>query len=180
MVTLVRRRNLVSNLEFREVAGTTEFIVAEGEARAGLIIAAFIADITAVVVDEGQFAQGLGEVDGAVFTVAVVEGVGSVDDTVVEGVDGLVEGPGTADGVSSSIGEEIEFITHVSTIRSDEDGKDTESPGESLNLFTGVGAEDVKDGETLSNLSEVDTSTEGSLISQFTDTGATGVTFFGA
>lgn len=73
------RRNLVSNLELGEVAGTLEFIVADSETRAGLILAAFIADITTLVVDEGQFAQWLRKVDGAIFTVTIVEGVGSLD-----------------------------------------------------------------------------------------------------
>ena len=98
------RQNLVSNLELGEVVGTELFLVAQGEAGAGLVLAAFIANITAVVVDEGQFAQGLNEEDGTIFTVAVVEGIGSHDFTVDEGVDGLIEGPGTADDVESAEG----------------------------------------------------------------------------
>lgn len=163
-----------------------EFIVAESETRAGLILAAFITDITTLVVDESQFTQWLSEVDGTIFTVAIVEGVGSEDHTVEEGIDGLIEGPGTTDDIGGSIGEFISNIgvnlerTHVSTIRSDEDSDNTESSGESGDLITGVGAKDVKDGETLGDLCEVDTGTEGSLISQFTDTSATGITFSGA
>lgn len=136
----------MSNLKVGEVAGTTVFLVAESETRAGLILAAFIADITAVVVDESQFAQRLNEVDGAIFTVAVVEGVGSIDKTVEERVDGLVEGPRTADGIGGSIGVVIGGsvdLAHVKTIRSDEDGGDTEGFGEGEDLITGVGAEDV-------------------------------------
>lgn len=139
------------------------------------------------VIDEGQFAQGLGDEDGAVFTVAVVEGVGSGDDTVEESVDGLIEGPGTADDVFGTIVTGISDgftinndFAHVHTIRTDEDSVNTESLGESGNLVTGVRTEDVEDGETLSDLGEVGTSTEGSLISQFADTSAARIALSGA
>lgn len=157
--------------------GTREFIVAESEARTGLILATFIADITVTVINEGQFTQGLGNVNGAVFTVAVVKGVGSGDFTVEESVDGLVEGPSTADNVFSTILTVIDcrFVindnrTHVQTIGTDKDGVNTEGLGKGQDLVTGVGTEDVVDGEALSDLGEVGTSTEGGLISQFADT----------
>lgn len=92
----------------------------------------------------------------------------------------MIEGPSTTDDIGGSIGESIDSITDVGTIRSDENSDNTESLRETGDLITGVGAKDVKDGETLGDLSEVDTGTEGSLVSQFTDTSATGVTFFGA
>lgn len=139
------------------------------------------------VIDEGQFAQGLRDVDGAVFTVAVVEGVGSGDDTVEESVDGLIEGPGTADDVFGTIVTGIsdgftinDDWAHVHTIRTDEDSVNTESLGEGGNLVTGVRTEDVEDGETLSDLGEVGTSTEGSLIGQFADTSAARIALSGA
>ncbi len=91
----------------------------DSETRLGLILAAIITDVSAHVVDEGQVAQLFGEVDGTIFTVAVVEGVGSADDTVVEGVDGLVEGPSTADDVGSSVGDDISRVAQVVTIRTD-------------------------------------------------------------
>lgn len=109
----------MSNLELREVAGTGEVTMAEGEARAGLTTAAFEADVSLGVGDEGQFAQGLGEVDGTVFTIAVVDGVGSLDFTVQEIVDGLVEGPSTADSVVGTIWFSIVRIAGIETVTSD-------------------------------------------------------------
>jgi len=97
----------VSNLELGEETGTSEFTLAESEARTGFTTAAFEADISISVGDEGQFTQGLGEVDGTIFTITVVEGVGSVDNTVEESIDGLVEGPSTADNVECSIRSSI-------------------------------------------------------------------------
>ena len=84
----------------------------------------------------------------------------------------MIEGPAAADDVFSSVGGKVSGITHVRSIRTDENGLDTESTGEGLDLVTGVGAEDVEDGETLGDLGEVSTGTEGSLVSQFTDTSA--------
>jgi hypothetical protein len=111
----------VSNLELGEVAGTDEVTLAEGEARAGLSTAAFEANVALVVGDEGQFAQGLGEEDGTVFTIAVVEGVGSLNLTAQEIVDGLVEGPSTADSVESTIRSKITSLrwTGIETVTSD-------------------------------------------------------------
>lgn len=70
----------------------------------GLSVTTIEADVSAVVSDEGQITERFSEVNGAIFTVAVVEGVGSRDDTVEEGVDWLVEGPGAADSVVSTEG----------------------------------------------------------------------------
>ena len=110
---------LVSHLELGKVTGTSKVSLAEGNTRAGLSLATIEADISVAVGDEGQFTQGLGEVDGAVFTVAVVEGVGSRDNTVEESINGLVEGPSTADDVGSSVRDEIIRVAQVVTIRTD-------------------------------------------------------------
>jgi hypothetical protein len=93
--------------------------LADSEARTGLSVATIEADISVRVGDEGEVAQGLGDVDGAVFTVAVVEGVGGSDNTVQESIDGLVEGPSATDNVSGSVVEEIEDIASIKTITSD-------------------------------------------------------------
>lgn len=114
----VQSSNLVSHFE-GERAGTTELIGTDSETRLGLILAAIVADVSTDVVNEGQVTQGLSEVDGTVFTIAVVKGVGSRDDTVVEGVDGLVEGPSTADDISGSVGESVIGVAQVVTIRTD-------------------------------------------------------------
>lgn len=178
---MARAANLVTNLKSGKVTGTLEVTVADIEAGT-FTLAAFEADITLIVVDEGQFAQRLGDVDGAVFTVAVVEGVGSFNDTVVEIVDGLVEGPGTADNIVSTVGGSItdNGATSIQTVTSDQDGFNTESISEGCDIGTGVGTEDVEDGEALSDLGEVDTSTEGSLVGEFTNTSAAGITDVGA
>ena len=165
----------MGSLELGEVAGTSKVSLAEGNAGAGLTLAAFEADVSVVVGDIGQFAQRLGEVDGAVFTVAVVEGVGSHDSTVVQGIDGLVQGPSTADSVVGTIGGGVSLVAVVSTVGGNQDSGDTEGVGKSGNVGAGVGAEDVKDGEALSNLSQVDTRTEGSLVGQLADTSAAGI-----
>lgn len=109
----------MSNLEFGEVTGAGEVTLAESEAGTGFTTAAFEADISFSVGNEGQFAQGLAEVDGTVFTIAVVEGVGSIDDSIVESIDGLVEGPSTADDVVSSIGSQVSGVADVSSVTSD-------------------------------------------------------------
>lgn len=165
----------MGSLELGEVAGTSKVSLAEGNAGARLTLAAFEADVSVVVGDIGQFAQGLGEVDGAVFTVAVVEGVGSHDSTVVQGIDGLVQGPSTADSVVGTIGSGVSLVAVVSTVGGNQDSGDTEGVGKSGNVGAGVGAEDVEDGEALSNLSQVDTRTEGSLVGQLADTSAAGI-----
>jgi hypothetical protein len=97
----------VSNFEFGKVTGTGKFILTEGNTRTGLITAAFEANISLGVGDEGQFTQRFFEENGAIFTVAVEEGVGSIDDTVVESIDWLIEGPSTADDVEGSIRSSI-------------------------------------------------------------------------
>ncbi len=137
-----------------------------------MTLAAFEADVSVVVGDEGQFTQRLVEQDGTVFTVAVVQAVSSIDSSVPESIDRLIQGPGTADSVVSTIRSRISGAACVGTVGSDQDSVNTESLRESLDIITGVGAEDVEDGEALSNLSKIDTRTEGSLISQFADTSA--------
>ena len=92
--------------------------MAESDARTGFTTAAFEADITVSVGDEGQFTQGLGDIDGTIFTITVVDGVGSIDYSVEESVDGLVEGPSTADDVVSSIRSSILTVTEVFTVTS--------------------------------------------------------------
>lgn len=109
----------MSNLELGEETGTSEVTLTESKTRTGLTTAAFEADITVCVGNEGQFTQGFGEVDGTVFTIAVVKGVGSVNNTIEESIDGLVGGPSTADDVVSSIRCKIIRITDVSSVTSD-------------------------------------------------------------
>lgn len=165
----------MGSLELGEVAGTSKVSLAEGNAGAGLSLAAFEADVTVVVGDIGQFAQRLGEVDGAVFTVAVVERVGGHDGTVEQGIDGLVQSPGTADGVVSTEGGVVVLVAVVGTVGGNQDSVNTEGGSESSDVGASVGAEDVEDGEALSNLSKVDTRTEGSLVGQLADTSAAGI-----
>ena len=75
---------------------------AEVQAGLGLSAALLEASVTAAV-DVGQRGEGLGDVDGAVFTVAVVEGVSGADGTIKEGVDGRVEGPSAVNVVVVTI-----------------------------------------------------------------------------
>lgn len=109
----------MSNLELGEETGTSEVTFAEGEAATGLTTAAFEANISFSVGDEGQFTQGLVEEDGTVFTITVVDRVGSIDDTVEESVNGLVEGPSTADDVVSTIRSSISGGADRETVTSD-------------------------------------------------------------
>lgn len=158
-----------------EETGTSKVSLAEGNTRAGLSLATIKADISVAVGDEGQFTQGLGEVDCAVFTVAVVERVGSRDNTVEESIDGLVEGPSTADDIGGSIRICVwigRVATEVLTVTSDKDSFNTESKGKSSDVGASVGAENVKDGEALSHLGEVDTWAEGSLVGELANTSA--------
>lgn len=96
---------------------------AESEAGLGLSVAAIETDVSVVVSDEGQVTQVLGDVDGTIFTVAVVEGIGSRDDTVEEIVDGLVEGPSTADGVVSSEGQSSSNVLSSNQSRGGNSGR---------------------------------------------------------
>ncbi len=110
------RQHLLGGLEFGKVRGTGK-TVAEVEAIA-FTLAAFEADVSVVVGDEGQVTQRLVEQDGNIFTVAVVQAVGSVDSSVPESIDGLVQSPGTADSVVSTIGSSISSIAVVGTVGS--------------------------------------------------------------
>ena len=149
-----------------------------------MTLAAFEADISVVVGDEGQFTQRLVEQDGAVFTVAVVQAVGSIDSSVPESIDGLVQGPSTADSVVSTIGSRVLSSVgkqaSIGTVGSNQNSVNTESLREGLDVGTGVGAENVEDGEALSNLGKIDTRTEGSLVGQFADTSAAWIAVAGA
>lgn len=179
---MVILRHLLGHFKLGEVRGTGK-TVAESETIL-LSLAAFEADISVVVGDEGQFAQRLVQQNGAVFTVAVVQAVGSIDSTVPEGVDGLVQSPGAADSVVGTIGSGVLFTigqqAGVGAVGSNQDSVDTESGSKGLDVLTGVGAEDVEDGEALSNLGKVDTRAEWGLVGQFADTSAAWVALAGA
>ena len=64
--------------------------------------AAFIADISVTVIDEGQSAQGLGDEDGAVFHRSSCRGL-AVRRSPLRERGWLIEGPGTADDVFGTI-----------------------------------------------------------------------------
>jgi len=164
------RQHLLGGLEFGKVRRTGK-TVAESEA-VGFTLAAFEADVSVVVGDEGQFTQRLVEQDGDVFTVAVVQAVGSIDSSVPESIDGLVQSPSTADNVVGTIGSVIISVAVVGTVGSNQGSFDTEGGSKGSNVIAIVGAEDVEDTEALSDLSKIDTRTEGSLVGQFADTSA--------
>ena len=176
------RHHLLGHFELGKVRGTGK-TVAEGNAVA-LTLAAFKADVSVVVGDEGQFTQRLVEQDGAVFTVAVVQAVGSEDSSVPESIDGLVQSPGTADSVVSTIGSGIFRtvlkIAGIGTVGTDQDSVHTEGGSKGLDVLAGLRTEDVEDAEALSNLGKIDTRAEGSLVGQLADTSAAGIAVTGA
>ena len=94
---------VASDLEAGQVRGTAHLVVADGSTAAGSIVAAFSADFTAVVVDEGQVGHGVGQQHSNILTVAVVDRVGSIDNTSLHGVDRRVQGPGTRHNVVSTV-----------------------------------------------------------------------------